>query len=89
MRREHLPPKINKKMDYRYKLKQIKWQVRHYSPNLQEEEHTLYNRAKKEADQALKEYTEKGWLDKIQDPNDKRLQMWCIQHKMKKPNYQT
>ncbi|GBP64558.1 hypothetical protein EVAR_89604_1 [Eumeta japonica] len=71
-RREHLPPEINKKIDYKNNLKQINWQVRYCSPNLQREVYTFYNKAKKEADQALKEYTKKGWLDKIQDPNDKR-----------------
>jgi hypothetical protein len=84
-RQELLPQEINEKIDLRNKLKQIKWQARHCSLELQFETRALYNHAKKEAEKALKKYSEKGWLDKLKDPRDNRSQIWKIQRSMKKP----
>lgn len=84
-RQERLPEEINNKIDYRNKLKQIEWQARHCNPRVRSEIRTLYNNAKREAEKALKEYSEKGWLNKLQDPRDNRTQMWRIQRNFKKP----
>lgn len=84
-RQERLPKEINDMIDLRNKLKQIVWQARHCSPRLQQETRFLYNHAKREAEKVLKEYSEKNWLDQLQDPRDNRSQMWRIQRNMKKP----
>lgn len=84
-RHERLPKVINDKIDFRNKLKQIVWQTRYCSPMLQCEIRNLYHHAKREAEISLNKYSEKGWLDKLQDPRDNRSQMWRIQRDMKKP----
>ena len=72
-------------IDIRNELKQLCWKNRFREPDLVNGIKVIYRQVKKGTERALKEYTEKGWLQKLEDPRDNRQQMWRIQRNLKKP----